>query len=37
MLGHQRRQPRPFLIGQIMTTQMIIHPESSTPDKHQDL
>ena len=27
MRGHQRRQPRPFLIGQVMTTQMIIHPE----------
>jgi hypothetical protein len=28
---HQRRQPLPFLIGQVMTIQQTIHPERSTP------
>jgi hypothetical protein len=26
IIGHQRRQPLPFLIGQIVPIQAIIHP-----------
>jgi hypothetical protein len=37
MHGHQRRQPLPLLIGQIMTIQVISHPERSTSSRIQDL
>jgi hypothetical protein len=37
MLRHQRRQPFPLLIGEVMTIQVIIHPERSTPSRTQDL
>jgi hypothetical protein len=35
--GHQRRQPLPFLIGQVMPIQQIIHPRPSTRGGLQDL